>query len=99
MVGVGEKLEGAAAKVALEVVFHGVARPVGLEEVFQRTSAFGQDKGTFFYQSKQAMCEFEVSARLIDRESGEELVAPWAGRHWISVPPLREGQAVSKVLG
>lgn len=97
--GVGEELKGSAADSALEVVFDRVGGPLRLKKILQWAGARGAQEDTRIDQAEQAIREFKVLARLIDRATRNELITPWAGCHWTSVP-LSEGEmAVPKVLG
>lgn len=88
---VGKKLEGPTADGALEIVLHGFGRPLRLEEILQRARALGGNEDTIIHQAKEAIREFEILARFVDRAAREKLGTPWAGWHWTSVPPVARG--------
>jgi hypothetical protein len=75
VVGGGEELERAAAGSALEIVFHDLGRPVGIEEVAQRASAFIEREDPFIHKPQKAPGEFKVLARFFEYLALQELVA------------------------
>jgi len=89
VVSVGEELKCAPTGTALEVMFHNVTGPRGIEYVLERASAFSDDESTVLDSIKQPESEFEILARPVEAEAIHEPVALRTCRHCLSVPPSR----------
>lgn len=86
VVGVCEELKRAPAGTALEVMFDDFPGPHGIENVLERTSAFGDDQPAVIDRVEKPASEFEILSGLVKAKALHEPFALRAGHHWLSVP-------------
>ena len=99
MIGICKELEATAANGALEVVFEDISGPLRIEEVPQRTGAFGHYKNALTGEEEKSAGELQILTRLLETQTLHEAVALWAGRHWNSLTPGRWRRPMTKVQG
>lgn len=81
VIGICEKLEFTAARGALEIVFHNIGWPFGLEKIFKRACAFIQSERAVLDHVHQTQGKLQILARVIQALSRHKFLAMCAIWH------------------